>query len=81
MMYFFSKDGCSKCQYVKEAVDLDELGVIEMDVMTIEGRGLLAWYELVGKSETTLPILVLDDGSHITGAVKIKKYLKKMKEG
>ena len=35
----------------------------------------LAWHGLVDVAEKSLPILVLDDMSHITGAIPIKKYL------
>jgi hypothetical protein len=39
----------------------------------------LAWHELVETAETSLPILVLDDSSTISGAISIKKYLNKLK--
>ena len=35
----------------------------------------LAWHGLVDVAERQLPILVLDDMSHITGAIQIKNYL------
>lgn len=79
MIYFFKK-GCTKCIWLKEQVNLKELNVTELDVETIEGRGELAWHELVGVSETTLPILVKDDGSYITSVVAIKKYLLRIKK-
>jgi hypothetical protein len=70
---------CKKCDYVKEAIDLDALG-IKVEVLTpdnIDALAHLAWHELVQTAETTLPILVLDDNSHITGAINIKNYLLK----
>jgi hypothetical protein len=38
----------------------------------------LAWHELVEVAQRELPILVLDDMSHIAGAIKIKSYLNKV---
>jgi len=73
----FTKEGCEKCEYVKKSVDLKKLGV---QVETLgpdnpDSLAHLAWHGLVRMAETQLPILVLDDSSSITGAIRIKNYL------
>jgi glutaredoxin len=76
-MTLFTKPNCKKCDYVKEAVDLKKKGV-NVEILTsnnVESLAHLAWHELVQTAETTLPILVLDDCSTITGAINIKNYL------
>ncbi len=79
-MKLFTKENCGKCDYVKDNVDLKKAGVV-IQVLNKENYlalADLAWYELVNVAETTMPILVLDDDSTITGAIKIKNYLKKI---
>ena len=73
----FTKEGCQKCAYVKKSVDLRKLGIAEEILGPDNPNSLahLAWHELVSVAETQLPILVLDDSSSITGAVRIKNYL------
>jgi glutaredoxin len=73
----FTKTGCEKCEYVKKSVDLRKLGVREEVLSPDNPDSLahLAWHELVAVAENQLPILVLDDSSSITGAVRIKNYL------
>lgn len=76
-MTLFTKPGCEKCDYIKDKFDLDKLG-IKQDVLGPENADALAhlaWHELVDVAERELPILVLDDMSHIAGAIKIKSYL------
>jgi glutaredoxin len=73
----FTKEGCEKCEYVKKYVDLKKLGV-KVEVLSPdnpESLAHLAWHELVSMAETQLPILVLDDNSTLTGAIRIKNYL------
>jgi glutaredoxin len=73
----FTKEGCEKCEYVKKSVDLKKLGV-KVEVLgpdNPESLADLAWFELVRLAETQLPILVLDDHSALTGAIRIKNYL------
>jgi len=73
----FTKEGCAKCEYVRKSVDLKKLG-IKVDVLSPDNPDSLAhlaWHELVSLAETQLPILVLDDSSSITGAIRIKNYL------
>ena len=76
-MTLFRKPDCKKCDYIKEAVDLKKIGVNieELTPYSIESLAHLAWHELVSTSEVTLPILVLDDSSTITGPINIKNYL------
>ena len=76
-MILFTKDGCPKCEYVKRHVDLVKLEV-RISVLDPEGAEALAdlaWYGLVAVAEKSLPILVLDDGSYLTGAIPILRYL------
>ena len=76
-MTLFTKEGCEKCEYVKNHVDLRRLGV-RVEVLSPdnpESLAHLAWHELVNLAETQLPILVLDDNSTLTGAIRIKNYL------
>ena len=73
----FTKLGCEKCEYVKKSVDLKKLGVM-VEVLgpdNPDSLAHLAWHELVAVAETQLPILVLDDSSSMTGAIRIKNYL------
>ena len=76
-MTLFTKEGCEKCEYVKSHVDLNRLGV-RVEVLSPENPeslAHLAWHELVTLAETQLPILVLDDNSALTGAIRIRNYL------
>ena len=76
-MTLFTKIGCEKCAYVKKTVDLKKLGIAEeiLGPDNPDSLAHLAWHELVAVAETQLPILVLDDSSSITGAIRIKNYL------
>jgi len=73
----FTKEGCAKCAYVKKSVDLKKLGVREeiLGADNPDSLAHLAWHELVRVAETQLPILVLDNNTSITGAIRIKNYL------
>ncbi len=76
-MTLFTKEGCEKCEYVKKNVNLKKLGV-QVEVLSPDNPDSLAhlaWHELVSVAETQLPILVLDDNSSLTGAIRIKNYL------
>ena len=76
-MTLFTKEGCEKCDFVKKSVDLKKLGV-QVEVLGPENPDSLAhlaWHGLVRIAETQLPILVLDDSSTLTGAIRIKNYL------
>jgi hypothetical protein len=77
-MTLFTKDGCEKCHYITDRFDLVELGIVEdrLGPENPDALAHLAWHELVDLAERELPILVLDDSSHISGAIKIKSYLK-----
>jgi glutaredoxin 2 len=73
----FTKEGCEKCDYVKKSVDLKKLGV-RVEVLSPddpEALAHLAWHGLVRTAETQLPILVLDDSTAMTGAIRIKNHL------
>ncbi len=79
-MTLFTKPGCEKCHYITDRFDLASLGVAEENLAPDNPDALahLAWHELVEEAERALPILVLDDSSHISGAIKIKSYLRKV---
>jgi hypothetical protein len=77
VMTLFTKPGCEKCLYITDKFDLDKLG-IKQEVLGQENADALAhlaWHELVDVAERELPILVLDDMSHLSGAIKIKLFL------
>ena len=76
-MTLFTKDNCGKCDFVKQHVDLNHLGV-QVEVLGPENPDSLAhlaWHGLVNEAEKNLPILVLDDMTHLSGAIPIKSYL------
>lgn len=76
-MTLFTKVNCEKCDFVKKNFDLASMG-IAVEVLGPENPDALAhlaWHGLVDVAEKALPILVLDDSSHISGAIPIKKYL------
>ena len=78
MTYLFTKQGCVKCEWVKEQVDLQSLSdvqVMQLDAENSEALALLAYYECVALSEKKLPILVSDDSEVITSVGEIKNYL------
>jgi hypothetical protein len=78
MTYLFTKEGCGKCDWVKNRVDLSrmpDLQVMRLDGENAEALTMLAYFECVGLSERKLPILVSDEGQVITGAVPVKNYL------
>lgn len=79
-MTLFTKVGCEKCHYITDKFDLGDMGIAQ-EVLGPENPDALAhlaWHELVEIAERELPILVLDDSSHIAGAIKIKTYLKQV---
>ena len=76
-MTLFTKENCGKCDFVKQHVDLDHIGV-RVEVLGPENSDALAhlaWHGLVAEAEKNLPILVLDDMTHLSGAILIKTYL------
>jgi glutaredoxin 2 len=82
-MTLFTKEGCEKCDYLKEKFDLNGLR-INVEVLSKENADALshlAWHELVSVAEKTLPILVLDDSSYIAGVLPIKRYLEDLING
>jgi glutaredoxin len=74
----FTKNDCRKCDNIKAAFDLGKLG-IEVTTITeddAETLAALAWYELVDLvDQGALPILVLNDGSHIKYELPIRRFL------
>ncbi|MFC1835289.1 hypothetical protein ACFL2Q_11230 [Thermodesulfobacteriota bacterium] len=79
MTYLFTKDGCDKCDWVKDKVDLDKMD--DMQVMNLgdedaEALAMLAYFECVTLAEKQMPILVADSGAVIAGAIPIRKYFR-----
>lgn len=80
-MILFSKQNCGKCSWLKEKSDLSGVEVMELDdptasdMVLAERWAALSWHEAVQKAETGLPMLVLDNGTIITGAIQIKNIL------
>ncbi|MEW5913050.1 MAG: hypothetical protein AB1814_10870 [Thermodesulfobacteriota bacterium] len=78
-MTLFTKPGCDKCHYITDKFDVVAMG-ITVDILSPDNPAALAhlaWHELVDVAEKELPILVLDDSTHIAGAIKIKTFLSK----
>ena len=74
-MTLFTKPDCRKCHYITDKFDLAAIGVAQEVLSSDNPDALahLAWHELVEVAQRELPILVLDNEKHITGAIKIKK--------
>ncbi|MDQ1240283.1 MAG: hypothetical protein QG577_2469 [Thermodesulfobacteriota bacterium] len=78
MTYLFTKEGCGKCDWVKQNINLSSitgLKVMQLDADNSEALAMLAYYECVSLSEKKLPILVSEDKEIITGVGYIRKYL------
>ncbi|MBU2547521.1 MAG: hypothetical protein KKB20_03835 [Proteobacteria bacterium] len=77
-MTLFTKHDCLKCDNIKNAFDLNGMG-IKIEVITEDDPDVLAhlaWHELVDLVEQgALPILVLDDCTHIKYEVPIRRFL------
>jgi hypothetical protein len=81
MTVLFTKQGCAKCDWVKEKVDIekvDELVIMQLDDDNSDALAMLAFHECVTLAEKKLPILVSDTNEVITGALKIKNRLEKL---
>ncbi|MFH0822442.1 MAG: glutaredoxin domain-containing protein [Pseudomonadota bacterium] len=81
MRYLFTKDGCGKCEWVKNHVDLsgvDSFQEIHLDADDAESLAMLAYYECVTLAEKKMPILIDDSGEIITGAIRIRNHLKEL---
>ncbi len=76
-MTLFTRSLCSACQEVKNAFDLEALGVEveELGPENPDALAHLAWHELVEDAEKNLPILVLNDSSAITDTEMIRNCL------
>ena len=79
-MTLFTKVGCIKCDNIKRDYDLKKLG-IAVEVITKDDPDVLAhlaWHELVDHVEKgALPILVLDDSSHVKYELPIRRFIEK----
>ncbi len=79
-MTLFTKENCGKCDNIKKAFDLKKLG-IAVEVIKPDDTDVLAhlaWHELIDLVDKgALPILVLDDSSHIKYELPIRRYIEK----
>lgn len=77
-MTLFTKANCDKCDNIKGAFNLSQLGVNVEEIRADDPDVLahLAWHELVDLvDQGALPILVLDDGTCIPYETPIRRYL------
>jgi hypothetical protein len=65
-MTLFTKPQCQRCDWVKDNLNLEGVQIHELNDNNPGALGLLAWFEGVQLAETTLPILVLDNGTKVT---------------
>lgn len=72
-MRLFTKKGCKKCSYLKNAIPAHP-NIRTYDVQTAEGLAELAYLELVPMAEKSLPILVHGD-KVITGVINIRREI------
>ena len=80
MTYLFTKQGCDKCDWVKDKVNLSEredVQVLSLDEDNSDALAMLAYYECVTLAEKKLPILISESDEVITGAIHVKNHLKK----
>ena len=79
-MLLFTKPQCTKCDDLKRRFDMDQFGIIEQSLNPNNPAALaeLAFHGCVELAEKELPILVTDDSRIYSGAIPIKKYLKKL---
>jgi len=78
-MLLFTKEHCQKCEFLKEKINLESLGIQEIKLTTSDAHalGMAAFYDIVELMEKPgLPILVTDNNGPISGVVLIRKYLK-----
>jgi len=78
MTYLFTKEGCCKCEWVKNKLGPEKMSAVQ--VMPLDGENpeslaMLAYFECVSLSEKSLPILVSEEGKVITGAIPIRDYI------
>ena len=78
-MLLFTKEHCQKCEFLKEKINIEALGIQEIKLTSSDAHalGLAAYFDIVTLMEKPgLPILVTDNNSPISGVVNIKKYLR-----
>ncbi|MGE4275038.1 MAG: hypothetical protein AB7E27_03115 [Candidatus Methanomethylophilaceae archaeon] len=69
----FTKQGCQKCDHIKERLP-DGLEVAIIDTGSVDGMAEAAYYEILGED---MPVLVVDE-EVVTGAIKITARLKEL---
>jgi hypothetical protein len=79
-MTLFTKEDCQKCESIKRDFDLKKLGIRVEIIRPDDAEVLahLAWHELVELVEKgALPILVLDDSTHIAYELPVRRHIEK----
>ena len=75
-MLLFTKPHCHKCDYVKEYIPENyKNGVKIYDATTDEGEKLLKEMDLLDLLESSMPILIDEEGNVYDGAIECRKYL------
>ncbi|KAA0007957.1 MAG: hypothetical protein DRN01_01705 [Thermoplasmata archaeon] len=81
----FSLENCERCEFVKgripEGVDVEiKTYPHELKDWTVDQITEAAFHEVYAELQRTAPILLLPDGSKLTGAIEIKNFLSSMKK-
>lgn len=76
-MTLFTKRECVLCDRLKKQFDLSAMKVREevLDGDNADSLAHLAWHGLVDTARKTLPLLVLDDSSHLQDFAHIENEL------
>ncbi|MDD4352128.1 MAG: hypothetical protein PHU71_04065 [Candidatus Gracilibacteria bacterium] len=75
-MLLFTKPHCHKCEYVKEYIPAALKEKMKFyDATSEEGQKLLTEMDLLDLVNTSMPILIDDEGNVYDGAIECRKYL------
>ncbi len=77
-MMLFTKPECTKCDDLKQRLDLADFGIREVRLTSDDAGALaeLAFCECVELASKELPILVTDDRQVFSGVIPIRKFLR-----
>jgi hypothetical protein len=76
-MILFTSHNCSKCQILNDVFNLQAAGIDEITISddNVEALVELAWNGLIDEAKKNLPILLDDDGNHITDMFEITQKI------
>jgi len=76
-MILFTSHNCSKCQILNEVFNLHAAGIDEIVISddNVEALVELAWNGLIDEARKNLPILLDDNGKHITDMSEITQKI------